>query len=190
MNRFNNFNSKIRNVGSISRKSLLLIAIVVLALIGLSFWYITSLASKGGSTQMRSEKVIVEKSFDLNGVSGKQEKRPLKATLKNVVKTNSLKINNRQSTLKSGSSYVVLTLTIENNTNERLIFPTSDYIRFIDTNNKRFAPSISQKSVIVEPQATKIDTVGFVEPENIKSMKFAIGSLDGDKEIIEVKFTK
>jgi hypothetical protein len=174
-----------------SKKTLLLLILIIAGITFLTFLY-SNTVSKSSSAIKSSgatERVVVDKAFELEAYVGNtNEKAPVTAHLKNVQKTNSITISGKKNTLKSGSTFVLLTFVIENNTSERLVFPTRDIVRYIDPNDKKFAPSISEKAIVLEPQATKIDTIGFVEPANIKTMKFSIGELEKTKETIEINF--
>ena len=53
---------------------------------------------------------------------------------------------------------------------------------------KKGAASVSEANIVVEPQATKIDILGYVQPGSTKTFDFEIGNLDGSKAHIQVNF--
>lgn len=177
-----------------SKRYLISAALVIAGVVVAGFFFTKVVVSKNNTIAPagQPEKVVVDKNFTLEAYpsSLKENGKPVTVVLKNVQKTNSITINGKKTTLKPGSTFVLLTFVIDNPTNDRLLFPTRDFVRYVDPNGKKFAPSVSEQSIVLEPQATKIDTIGFVEPDNLTSIKFSIGTLNQEKEVIETKFTK
>ena len=188
--RFNNLSNSRRLFKT--RSSLIITLGIIALVVGGSIFYMNSIVkSKSGPTPAgKSEKVAIDKTFSFNAIvaTNRDRKELVTVTLKNVQRTNTIRSNGKQQSLKNGSSFILLTFVIENDSNEKLIYPTKDFVRFIDQNGKKFAPSLSEQAILVEPQSTKINTVGFVEPDTMKKMKFSIGPLDQEKETIEVNF--
>lgn len=88
---------------------------------------------------------------------------------------------------KTGESFLLVYLEIENNLKTSLNVGSSNYFRLID-NNRKFAPDFYNTSVSVPAISTKKDQIGFVVKEDQKTFSLQVGEIEGKKEIIEIKF--
>jgi hypothetical protein len=174
----------------------LIVVIILVVLIGAGIYYFQT---RNGKTSVAGSKVAVQtqtitpkQTFELKtGLEGgKDSLQPLKVTLQSAQLTNRIFVKNKPKYARSGAKYLLINLLIENPNIRRLNIRSKDFIRLIDNSNKKFAPSIVDKDVLLEPDAVRKDTVGFAVPDNIKDFKIQYGLPTGDKQIIELKFNK
>jgi hypothetical protein len=184
----NRFNKKLL------RPLMVLVVLIVLGIVGWQF-----IANQGGNTSQTSstgkntpkvntQRVTLNQTFDFTTGLEKQGGIPLKMTFQTAQLTNRVYISKKANFARPGTQYLMLNLLIENGNTKGLVFRSRDTIRLIDSNGKKFAPSLHNKEISVPADAAKKDVVGFLVPDNLKEFKIQYGPLTGTKQIIELKF--
>lgn len=172
----------------------LIIIILILGILGGLYYFSQKNNSTGNSrvvTQnkgdVKTQKIILNQLFDLP-VSKDNSLQPLKVTFTTAQLTTRITVSSKTKTAPKGTRFLMVNLLFENANIKRVNLKTRDILRLIDTNNKKFAPRYYNKSVAIEADAVKKDTLGFLVPDNIKTFKIQYGLPTGEKKILELKF--
>lgn len=128
----------------------------------------------------------VEKSFDFPISKTTKDKFTIKVDKVDVVKLVTTK--GKAVLAKDGEAFLLIYLQIENNLTSGLTVNSQNYFRLVDENEKRFAPDFYNTSVQVAAISTKKDNVGFVVKDGQKDFKLQVGEIDGEKQVIDIKF--
>lgn len=171
----------------------LIIIILILGILGGLYYF----SQKNNSTNSRvitqnkgdvkTQKITLNQPFDLP-VSKDNSLQPLKVTFTTAQLTTRISVSNKSKTAPKGTRFLMVNLLFENANSKRVNLKTRDILRLIDTSNKKFAPRYYNKSVAIEADAVKKDTLGFLVPDNIKTFNIQYGLPTGEKKIIELKF--
>ncbi len=89
---------------------------------------------------------------------------------------------------REGKLFLILNLDIKNDINATLYAVSQDWVRLIEHDDKKKAPTAHQGMVEIRPLSTKETNVGFIVDEGQKQFLLEIGSTDGIGELIEIKF--
>lgn len=149
-----------------------------------------------------SQKVIVEqkasatkatarvgKSFKFPAARvGKKGEEEVTFTIVSAELKDEIKVKGTPSRAESGKLFLVLRFEIENNTSERLSLTSSDFIRLLREEEKKFAPDFHNATIIVDPLSIRKDLVSFIILQNERNFTFSVGELEGEKETVEIKF--
>ncbi len=176
-------------------KPLIILAVIALIAVGGYSIYKQNNPGQGLSpaqAQVKSQVITLNKTFDLpTGLEGgKDNIQPLKFTFVSAQLTNRIVVAKKYQYAKSGATYLMLSVLIENSNTKSLNIRTRDLVRLIDNNGKKFAPSFYNKDLPVQADAVKKDIVGFLVPDSIKDFKIQYGSPTGAKQVIDLKFNK
>ena len=150
--------------------------------------FVKGITSSATAPSVSTQKVALNKSYDVPLTIAGKETKPIKFTLQNAQLTNRIFVSKKAQYAPGNTRYLMLNLLIENQNAQGFNMTTRDMVRLIDTNGKKFAPSFYNKSAAVQPDAVKKDIVGFLVPADIKVHKLQVGLPDKDKETIELKF--
>lgn len=89
---------------------------------------------------------------------------------------------------RDGKLFLILNLDIRNDVNAALYAVSQDWVRLIENDDKKKAPTAHQGMVEIRPLSTKETNVGFVVDEGQKQFLLEIGATDGQGELIEIQF--
>ena len=138
-----------------------------------------------------SQTLAVNKNFTFPGLDDTAKKKgKIDLKITDVEKTDQVIVQDKQYTAKNNKTFLIVNLELKNESTGRLnIFP-GDLMRLIvdDADEKKFAPDLHNNYVLVAPISTKIERVGFVIDKSENNLKLQVGELEGDKEILELKF--
>lgn len=174
-----------------------IVALIIIGVIVVFGWtYFNSNKSGRGSSlisssnkQVKSQVITLNQTLNIPVNTGKPDDKPLVETFQKAQLTNQIVVNGQQTFSRDGTKFLMINLLVENDTQNRLNFLTKDTIRLIDPNNKKFAPSyFNSKTNVLEPDSVKKDVVGFLVPDNLKAFKIQYGPLNGDKQVLDLKF--
>jgi hypothetical protein len=88
---------------------------------------------------------------------------------------------------RDGKLFLVVNLDVKNSINAPLYAVSQDWIRLVEQDDKKKAPTAHQGTVEIRPLSTKETNVGFVVDEGQKQFKLEVGATDGLGEIIEIQ---
>jgi hypothetical protein len=148
-------------------------------------------AVQGEKTQVTSQIITLGKKFSFPGLDDTGKKKgKIDFKITTVEKTNQVIVQDKTYTAKNDKTFLIVNLELKNDTTNRLnIFP-GDMIRLVvdGQEEKKFAPDLHNNYVLVAPISTKIERVGFVIDAAATNLKLQVGELEGDKEMLPVKF--
>jgi hypothetical protein len=173
-----------------------LIILAILILIGVAVYSVysrqntsadSSNPQSGNDTQVKTQTVPINRDYNFP-IEGVANLKPLKINLQNAQLTNRIVVGGEPRFAPKDGNFLMLYLLLQNENTQGINFRSRDIIRFIDPNNKKFAPSYFNSNVTVDPDAVKKDTVGFLVPNNQKKFSIQYGSLTGEKQTLELNF--
>lgn len=176
-------------------KFLKIISVLLLVLLVIISGFYFSKISKPNSTAPSvdlSEKAKpiletkIDKSFDFLIKKGTKDKFNIKIEKADIVKLVTAKKN--PIVPKQGEAFLLIYLQIENNLTSSLSINTQNYFRLVDVNDKKFAPDFFNTAVPVAAISVKSDQIGFVVKEGQKDFKLQVGEIDGEKQLVDIKF--
>lgn len=146
---------------------------------------------QGEQTAVTSQTLSLNKKFSFPGLDETGKKKgKIELRITDVEKTNQVIVQDKTYTAKNNKVFLIVNLELKNETTQRLnIFP-GDLMRLVvdDQEEKKFAPDLHNNYVQVAPISTKIERVGFVIDAKATNLKLQVGELEGEKEILTVKF--
>lgn len=175
---------------------LLIFALLSVAAFGLSRIILSRQVSaqkqeKAQQPTFQKQTINLDKVFTFPGLDEKGRKRDdLELKITELEKTDQVVVQDKTYTAQNDKIFLIVNLEIKNDTAKNLnIFP-GELVRLIidEQEEKKFAPDLHNNYVLVSPDSTKVDRVGFVINQNFKSLKLQIGELEEKKEFIEIKF--
>ena len=176
----------------VSGKKLLIPAIVAALLVALvAVLYISgNRPSQLVQRQVAQQSVSIAKSieFPIRGQDGKAIDDKLKMSLTTADKTKQILIKGQPATARSGKTFLIINLELDNPTQNKLALTPVELIRLVDATGKKFAPDVHNDKVSIEPLSTKRTRVGFVIDETATSFNLQIGEVSGRKDSIAINF--
>lgn len=174
-----------------SRKKLFIVIAVLLILISIYSIKIKG-PSKPQAVKPKTESTQVDKSFEFPALNnqGKVTNFKIKMKITNAERTDQVMVKDQNYTAKNNKLFLIVNLELKNDATQPLNILPGDLIRLSynsDEDNK-YAPDLHNNLVATAAISTRIDRVGFVIPDNIKSFKLFVGELEGKKESITVNF--
>ncbi|QQG43315.1 MAG: hypothetical protein HYW45_03910 [Candidatus Daviesbacteria bacterium] len=173
----------------------ILIAALIIAILGGAGYLVSRFYDTGSqnaspsSSSVKSQRISLSESFEIpTGLEGKDAGAPLKVSFQRAQLANRIFISGKPVMAKDGTKFLMLNFLLENSNSKALNVKTTDLIRLIDQNGKKFAPSYFNKGKPLAADSTKKDTLGFLVPDNIKEFKIQYGTIDGPKKLLELKF--
>ncbi|MBL7159334.1 hypothetical protein ISS85_02585 [Candidatus Microgenomates bacterium] len=131
----------------------------------------------------------VKKSFEFEAivVKGKGAER-IVFTIVSAELKEEIKVKGESRKVNEGKQFLLLRLEIENDTTEKLAMITSDLIRLVDNEDKKYAPDFHNATVVIDPLSVRKDLVSFIVDAKLKSFKLLVGGLEKEKETVEINF--
>ncbi len=128
------------------------------------------------------------KSFNvpIRDKDGKETGTDLKVNVTTLERTDSLVYNGSPLTARAGKDFLVISLQVENSTNNRLTVRPVDFARLVGADGKNYAADLQIDPVTVEPLSTKKARTIYIVDKSQKSFKFLIGDVRGSQESVNV----
>lgn len=187
-------------VYSSKTRAYVIISVLILAAVFLLFMFNPFSANK---TQVSSgNKAVLKdplKTLPLN----KEFKFPLKddknetvGEIQYIIESAELRdeiiIKGKKAYAVQGRVFLILNLKIVNKSNKKISIETSDYARlFVNSNeNEPLEPSIHNDPVVVGAISSKPTRIGFAINSSDKDIKIKVGEIKGEKQTIDLTFSK
>jgi hypothetical protein len=184
----------------ISKSTLSILAVVVLAVLGFAFWFksasdnIKPTAQASANSEQISPPYATqylnrEFTFPLKNEKGTKVSE-FKYTIQDAELTKEIVVKGQKQSTIAGRSLLIINLKLKYDGNQKLQVNTRDYIRLIVNDNtaEMMAPGVHNDPVDVQPISTMPTRVGFAINESDKNLKLQIGEIEGEKQIIELQF--
>lgn len=175
----------------VKRKKL---AIGLILLLTLSIFAFNQFNGKTKGVEELSDKevVVVDSSFEFPALDsqGQPTKDKIKFTISTAEKTGQVLVQDKVYTARNQKKFLIINLALKNDFARLVnIFP-GNLVRLTYTGEEenRFAPDLHNNLVQVSAISTKLERIGFVVPEEEVFFNLYVGELEGEKEIVEVKF--
>lgn len=177
-------------------KPFLILFLIVLA--GVSVWWLIGRRSDASKSRASSnpditlDEIQINKLYSLPGLNPqntKQQKGTIQTTITRARKLTQVSVKGEPVDAPEERVFLALDLELINESSETLGFFSRDYFRLI-LNGKPYAPQFYNRGVAVVPVAVKNDRVAFLVDKNVKVFDVQVGELQGESEILELKFKK
>ena len=146
-----------------------------------------SITTSNSNSLLASAEINKTKEFQAQ-VSRKTTKEKIGFTIKRAELKNEIRVKDETRRAASDKAYLLLRLELQNDTTKRLVFISTDYIRMLGPDDRKYAPDFHNGAILIEPLSVRNDLVAFVVDRNQKQASFLVGELDGEKEQIDIKF--
>lgn len=146
----------------------------------------------GANEPTDKEVVTVDSSFEFPALDsqGQPIKDKIKFTVSTAEKTGQVLVKDQVYSSRNQKKFLIINLELKNDVARPVnIFP-GNLVRLTyggDEEN-RFAPDLHNNLVQTAALSTKLERIGFVVPEQETNFNLYIGEIEGEKEIISVKF--
>lgn len=124
--------------------------------------------------------------LDRNGLS--LEKQKITFSLVSVQKTNQIYVKNKPVRTTPENAFLVLSLELKNDTDKRVYFYSSDLVRLLTKDEKKFEADFKNPKLEIAPFSTKKDKLVFLVSAKEDNFQIQIGEITGNKETINLKF--
>ena len=188
----NRFSLKYRRIKSIfSRKILLILVVLLLVICLLAILYIsgknpTNLVQNKAAQQ--SVQINKSVDFPVRDQKGAATDKKLTMRITTTDKTSQILIQGKPATARSGKTFLIINLELDNPTQSKLGLAPVELIRLLDSEEKKYAPDVHNDKVSIEPLSTKRTRVGFVVDETKNSFNIQFGEVSGKKETVTINF--
>lgn len=136
-----------------------------------------------------SQSIQIDQSIELDAINrkGKKLDKPLTFTITTVEKTKQIIVKGRRATAVEGRIFLIVNLYMRNDNEKEAILQTRQLVRLLPDS---LAPSIHNDIPVVEVPAiaTLPGRVGFAINENAHDLKLQVGTITGEKTIIDLNF--
>lgn len=185
-----------------SKTNLSIMAVVVLAVLGFSFWFKsasdnikpTAQANGNSGTEQinppyATKYLNQEFSFPLRNEKGDKVSE-FKYIIQDAQLTKEIVVKGQKQSTIEGRSLLIVNLKLKNDGKQKIQVNTRDYVRLIvnDNTEEMTAPGVHNDPVEVQPISTMFTRIGFAINETDNNLKLQIGEIEGEKQIVEVKF--
>jgi hypothetical protein len=147
-----------------------------------------------GTSGTNGGKVVtteVGREFDFGAMNRQGEvDGTVKLRVISAEKTDEVLIKGKPARAKGEKMFLVLNLELDNQLAEIRYAMPVDLIRLRGEEGKLFAPDVHSDVVEIRPLSTKITRVGFVILGEERLFEVLVGELEGEKQSVEIKFSK
>ena len=144
----------------------------------------------GQGSTLATAKVSINQTFQISArdKDGRSLNKSFPLNVTSAEKVNSVLIQGKKYNARSGKQFLLLNYEMDNP--DKIVYysnPT-DLFRYIRSDGKKFAPTVYQGITQVRPDSTKNSNVGFVIDAEANNFTVEMGDLDGQRQILEIKF--
>lgn len=176
----------------VSKKVFIVAAVILIVAVGA--WYFTQNNGTNGASDPSNINLAPNGTANLNkkvefpirDKDGKETGTKLAVTFTSIERADKILYGGKPLTAKQGKDFIIANIEIENTTKDRLTVRPVDFIRLVDAEGRNYAPDIQTNSLKVEPLSIKNTRTMFIVSENMKTLKFLIGEINGNRETVEV----
>lgn len=105
-----------------------------------------------------------------------------------VEKTNQIYVKNKPIRTTADKRFLVVSLELKNDTDKRVYFYSSDFVRLAAADGKKFEADFKNPRFEVAPFSTKKDKLAFLVDADQKSFDLQIGEVAGTRESLPIQF--
>ena len=187
--------SKVKKIIA-TKKPLLVVGVAVLAIIGLlvflrstgKLFATNSSSTLTSSSTFATAELNKQLSIAIKDASGKATGNVININFGTAERTDKILINGKSASAKSGKDFLIINISIENSTKDRLNVRPIDFVRLVDDSGKSFAADVHNDVIKVEPLSSRKTRVGFVVDESKNNFKFLLGEVSANRQTVEIKF--
>lgn len=187
-----NFEKMKKIKDGISKKALIVAAVILVVAVG--GWYFTKNNGTAGNSNPSNINLAPSGTASLNkkvefpirDKSGKETGNKLTVTFTSLERANKVLYSGKPLIAKQGKDFIISNIEIENTTKDRLTVRPVDFIRLVDNEGRNYAADLQTNPLKVEPLSIKKTRTIFIASEDMKTLKFLIGEINGNRETVEV----
>lgn len=168
-----------------------IVLILGIGFIGYSLITKTSLISASSQINKINRKIDINKSYSYNLIT--KEGGDAGSLVLHVVsaeKTDVVMVKGEEIKAPADKIFLAINIEWDNKSAQSLSVDTVNYFRYLNAEDKLYAPAFYNEKVSVSPISIRNDKLAFVISANQKDIKIQIGELKGNKEIVELKFSE
>ena len=105
-----------------------------------------------------------------------------------IEKTNQIYVKNKPIRTTPEKRFLVVSLELKNDTDKRVYFYSSDFVRLATSEGKKFEADFKNPRFEVAPFSTKKDKLAFLVANEGSTFELQIGEIAGAKDTIPVTF--
>jgi len=173
------------------QRQLFLFFIFITALIlGLFFFNKRVLRLRPRQFQLIKKTVSLDRKWDFlaSDKTGTPLETKITFSLVSAEQTNQIYVKNKPVRTTPDKGFLVLSLELENTTGERVYFYSSDYIRLLGPEGKKFEADFKNPRLEIAPLSTKKDKLVFLVSAGENNFQIQVGEIIGEKETININF--
>lgn len=109
-------------------------------------------------------------------------------SLLSAQKTNQIYVKNKPLRTTNDKAFLVLNIELKNETDKRVYFYSSDLVRLLNSENKKFEADFKNQRLEIAPFSTKKDKLAFLIGAQENDFQIQIGEIVGKNETVGVHF--
>jgi len=172
------------------RRRLALFIILVVALV-LGFFFFKKIQTRRSPQFQPFQKTVtLDRKWDF--VASDRTGAPLETkitfSLMSSQKTNQIYVKNKPVRTTPENAFLVLSLELRNDTDKRVYFYSSDLVRLLTPDGKKFEADFKNPRLEIAPFSTKKDKLAFLVSASQNNFQIQVGEITGEKETININF--
>lgn len=172
---------------------LIILTLIVAAVVGYFIY-----ANQGDSqkkTKPSTTTAPVKASVEVNAPfqfdipqNGKLAPQQIKFTILRAERKDEIKVKGEARKATQGHDFLLLRLELDNPSPKRIKFVSSDFIRLLGAEDKKYSPDFHNGAVVLDPISVRRDLVSFIVDQDAKNFTLLVGELDKDKQQVNIEF--
>jgi len=171
-------------------RSFLFVLFVIVALL-FGFFFFKKLQSlRQKQFQPFQKTAIIGRKWDFfaSDKAGTPLKTKITFSLISAQKTNQIYVKGKPVKTTPENAFLVLSLELKNDAREKLYFYSSDLIRLLSKDDKKFEADFKNPRLEIAPLSTKKDKLAFLVGSNENDFQIEVGEIVGGKETVWIHF--
>lgn len=176
---------------SLTSKKLTVLAIIFLAVVVVVFLFFQKFSPDRPSNFSLMKKTLsLGKKWDFPAANqaGTPGKTNITFSLVAAEKTNQIYVKNKPVRTTAENAFLIFSLELKNETGERVYFYSSDYLRLLSPEGKKFEADFKNPRLEIAPFSTKKDKLAFLVLANQNDFQIQIGEILGKPETVKISF--
>ena len=172
------------------QKRVVLILVVSAVVATSAFFLFQKKPSNQQSFRLETVTSVINRNWEFPATerNGAAATTKLTFALTNIEKTNQIYVKNKPIRTTPDKRFLVVSIELKNDTDKRVYFYSSDYVRLAVGDGKKFEADFKNPRFEVAPFSTKKDKLAFLVPGEDSTFELQIGEIAGTKDDIPVKF--
>lgn len=182
------------NEGLLKNPKLIILTLIVAAAVGYLIY-----ANQGDSQKKTkpsqttapikaSVEVNTPFQFNIPQNGAKLAPQQIKFTILRAERKDEIKVKGEVRKATEGHDFLLIRLEIDNPSPQRIKFVSSDFIRLVGAEDKKYSPDFHNGSIILDPISVRRDLVSFMVDQGAKNFTLLVGELDKDKQQVNIEF--